>query len=88
MINKSASRIGKIVFAEGGSTALYIGANRNTGETIVWQDIPGRRSRRTTGRNIPKLASELDHCLREGEATWEGEVNDAALRCLQEYLPV
>lgn len=86
MINKSASRIGKIVFKEGGCTTLFIGANSNTGADIVWQDIPGRRPVRTTGRNIRKLAEELDFELREGTATWEGEVNDAALACLQSHL--
>jgi len=82
MINKSASPIGILQFSNGNKTALFIGANSNTGETIVWQSVNGRRATRTTGRNIAGLAGEVKHVLDSGEATWVETPNKAALSCL------
>lgn len=85
MINKSATKIGTVVFNNGNRNTLYIGANRNTGETIVWQKLEGSRSKRVTGKNIAKLADELDFFLNEGMAHWEGTINHAALDILGSF---
>ncbi len=81
-INKSASAIGTLEFNNGNKTALYIGTNRNTGATIVWQVVNGGRSTRLTGKHLPLLAGELAHVLAIGDAKWIGDVNTAALECL------
>ena len=81
-INKSASKIGTIEFKNGNKTALYIGANSNTGATIVWQVVNGGRSTRLTGKHLPLLAGELANVLAIGDAKWIDDVNAAALECL------
>lgn len=91
MINKSASKIGTIEFKNGNQTTLWIGTNSNTGETILWQVMKEPlglvgRSKRITGRNLGKLATELNFVLCEGEAKWIGERNDAALDGLKKYI--
>lgn len=86
MINKSASKIGTVKFTNGNKVALFIGSNRNTGETIVWQVLNGGRSTRVTGKNITRLANDLNDALNEGEGSWEGTTNDAALNILKSYL--
>jgi hypothetical protein len=63
VINKSATKACEIAWNNGNRTVLWIGANSNTGDTIVWQVVwrngkPGRSSR-ITGRNIRQLAREL-----------------------------
>ncbi len=84
MVNKSASRIGTIKWADGGRTnTRYIGYNSNTGQTIVWQHIQDRRSSRSTGRNIGRLLQELDEALANGDTAWLGEVDTAALDALR-----
>ncbi len=87
MINKSASLIGTIEFKNGNRNTIYIGHNHNTGETIVWQQVAGRRSQRITGKNITKFAAELDSTMNEGDAKWIGERNDSALNCLAKFIP-
>lgn len=84
-VNKSASKIGTVEFANGNRTTIWIGANSNTGETIVWHACNGGRARRCTGENITHLATDLDAALNEDGAKWVGEVNDAALDCLAAY---
>lgn len=75
MIHKSATKAGEITWNNGRSTVLWIGHNRNTGETIVWQVVwtngkPGK-STRITGGNIPKLATEIrQHVPAEGRWTY------------------
>lgn len=81
-INKSASKIGNLVFNNGNRLALYIGANSNTGETIVWQVLNGGKSKRVTGKNVSGLATELAEVLTTNAGGWVGEVNAAALACL------
>jgi hypothetical protein len=86
MIHKSAIKAGEITWNNGNSTVLWIGTNRNTGETIVWQVVwktyPNgthgpSRSKRITGRNIPKLAAEIrKYVPTEGRWTY---TNAAAL---------
>jgi hypothetical protein len=73
MINKSATKAGEIKWNNGKSTVLWIGHNRNTGETIVWQVVwangkPGKSSR-ITGHNIPKLAAEI-HKYVPADGAW------------------
>lgn len=92
MINKSATKVGTIEFKNGRKNNLWLGHNCNTGETILWQvmqELDGRlgRSTRVTGRNLTKLAIELNDCLNEGEAKWVGARNDAAVDMLQKLLP-
>lgn len=86
MINKSASLIGTIVFKNCNQNTLHVGANRSTGQMIVWQQavIAGKqqRSKRATGRNLVALVEELQHVLNEGHAGWHGPVNHAALDAL------
>lgn len=82
MIHKSAAKIGTIEFANGKRNALFVGSNSNTGETILWQQVQGRRAQRVTGRNIANLVAELVECLRTGEAKWIGEFNAAALAAI------
>jgi hypothetical protein len=81
-INKSASKIGTLRFNNGNETALYIGANSNTGATIVWQVLNGGKSTRLTGKHIAALAKELAAVFTKKEAAWIDEVNFAALDCL------
>ena len=87
--HKSASFIGEITFKSGNRTRLWIAGNRNTGDTIVFQQTLFSNSRqwnhqrRVTGRNIAKLATELNHILNEGEASWGDYRNDAALDVLK-----
>jgi hypothetical protein len=85
MADKSATEIGVIRFQNGNVTTLHAGTNSNTGETIIWQQVEGRRASRVTGRNIPKLAAELNFVLVEGQAAWV-RCNDAALAVLQRAL--
>lgn len=85
MINKSASLIGTIEFKNGNRNTIYIGANKNTGETIVWQQVTGRRASRVTGKNITKFVETLEFVTCEGEARWVGARNDAALDCLAKF---
>ena len=85
MINKSATKIGTIEFKNGNRNTIYIGANRNTGASIVWQQVAGRRATRHTGKNINKLATELNVALNEGEVCWFGDRNDAALDHLKTF---
>lgn len=63
MINKSATHAATIDWKNGNSCRLYVGSNRNTGETIVWQvaTIKGKlgRSTRITGGNIRRLAFQI-----------------------------
>lgn len=74
--HKSARFIGALTFKNGNQTRLWVGSNRNTGSTIVFQQTlykgasQWERQTRTTGRRIAPLMSELDHVLNEGEATW------------------
>jgi hypothetical protein len=82
VVNKSASLIGTLVFVNGNRNTLHIGTNSNTGETIVWQQVTGRRSSRLTGKNIAAFAAELTAALGRNEASWEGTVNNAALTAL------
>lgn len=91
VINKSASKIGTVEFKNGNQTTLWIGSNHNTGETILWQVMKEPlglvgRSKRVTGKNLGKLATELNDCLNEGECKWIGERNDAALDGLKKYI--
>lgn len=63
MINKSATKAAEIALTNGNRVVLWVGGNRNTGATIVWQVVwrdgkPGRSSR-VTGGNIAKLAAEI-----------------------------
>lgn len=76
-INKSATKIGTLVFPNGNRNSLFVGSNRNTGETIVWQKVVGRKPSRVTGGNIAKLVGEADELLKSGGAAWEG-LNEAA----------
>ena len=86
MINKSATHIGKIHWLKTGNILdLWIGDNSNTGETIVWQKVEGKRDTRVTGKNIAKLAQELNVAMNEGDGVWL-ERNDAALDALKAYL--
>lgn len=71
MPHKSATQIGTLRFkATGLTNVLHLGHNRNTGETILWQRVAKRREQRMTGRNLVKLAAELNTALNEGEAEW------------------
>lgn len=82
MIHKSATTIGTVEFKNGNRNTFYLGHNHNTGATILWQKVSGRRSQQITGRNIPKIAEELNHLLNEGEARWVSPINNAALDVL------
>lgn len=64
MIYKSATHAATITWNNGNrGVALYVGSNRSTGETIVWQVVKRNgklgRSTRITGSNIAKLAAEI-----------------------------
>lgn len=63
MIYKSATKACNILWSNGNETVLWVGYNRNTGETIVWQRVRYGtklgKSTRITGRNITKLAAEI-----------------------------
>lgn len=83
MANKSATRIGVLIFENGNRTTLDIGINRNTGATIVWQNTPGQREARTTGRNIARLLAELKDALLSGEVRWEDGCNTLALNAMK-----
>lgn len=86
MINKSASFIGRVELTNGNVIRFWIGANSNTGATIVWHQVNDARAKRATGRNVRDVAECLDHVMREGEGKWVGEVNDAALDALRKEL--
>ena len=78
-INKSAARVGTLVFDNGNRNTIYLGTNRNTGSDIVWQHVAGRRAKKMTGRNIPLLFAEIREIVGTGEGHWEGDVNTALL---------
>lgn len=92
MVNQSASFIGTVEFKNGNRTRIWIGANSNTGETVVWQQtlFSGKaqwnRDSRVTGRNIRKFADELNFVLKEGEAKWVERPNDAAFDALMKLI--
>ena len=89
MINKSATKACEIAWTNGNATVLWVGHNRNTGETIVWQVVwktyPGGtwgpdRSSRITGRNIPKLAGEIAKAVPgDGSFTYRNAAAMAAI---------
>lgn len=81
MINKSATKAAEIAFANGNSVVLWIGHNRNTGATIVWQVVwrngKAGKSTRVTGGNVAKLGAEIRALLpSEGRLVYS---NSAAL---------
>lgn len=77
MVNKSASKLGTLLFTNGNRNEIYIGTNRNTGATIVWQVRTSPRFKpgftdetRLTGRHIAKLWAELSDALNKGECEY------------------
>lgn len=82
MINKSASQIGTVEFTNGNRLTLHVGANSNTGDLIVWQQLDGQRASRITGKNLGPFLDEIEEIMNEGEATWAAGRNDAALDAL------
>lgn len=81
-VNKSASTVGTLQFGDGFRLTIWIGANRVSHETIVWQRLAGRRSSRVTGRRLGPFARELREVLDSGEGHWVGTPNQAALDAL------
>jgi hypothetical protein len=77
MINKSSTLAGIIRFNNGNRTRIHVGANGNTSEIIIWQELMAAGSnawkpaKRITGRNLRLFVEELNFVLNEGEACWE-----------------
>lgn len=86
MLNKSASKVGTLMFKNGNETTIWIGSNSNTGATIVWQKCNYNRIKRMTGKNIPKLVKEIIDAIGNGECFWDGHVNKLSLEVLMEYM--
>jgi hypothetical protein len=70
MINKSATFLGTLAFANGNRTAVHVGLNSNLGTTIVWQTMNGGKPSRITGQNIARWLEEVDEVLLSGDAEW------------------
>ena len=60
MINKSATKACEIAWANGNATVLWVGHNRNTGETIVWQVVWKTYPGGTWGPNRSKQKDTKD----------------------------
>lgn len=83
MINKSATLVGTLDFANGNRTAIYVGYNSNTGATIMWQKTVGEHAGRLMGHNIVLIVEEIRAVLVNGEAVWTKGHNSLAWDALK-----
>ena len=79
-IHDGAVLIGVLRWTQSHNTvSLHASINHNLGTSIVWRTLNNEKPRRTTGRNISRLARELADALDSGEAEWAaGEYSHAA----------
>lgn len=80
----SASYVGKLVMNNGNKVRIWAHTNANTGQPVVyqrvaWADGTFGKVVSTVGRNRIKMIQSLNETLNEGQASWEGERNDAVL---------
>lgn len=80
VVNKSATFVGTAKHTiSGRDLMIWIGANSNTGETIIWYLVPGDKVHKLTGGNLTRFATELSEDFDIGNARWTEGPNNAAL---------